>query len=118
MPAPVLFCSSVVWSKFADQIRAASPGIQVVTFRAGDRVSDEDAARITIAFASDDLYPNELPAFFKVCLESPSLQWIQVFNVGVDHPVFGMMRSTGCSFSGSFCIMAAFKKGRASLTEF
>jgi phosphoglycerate dehydrogenase-like enzyme len=95
MSVPVLFCSSVVWSKYADQIRAASPGIQVVIFRAGDRVSDQDAARITIAFSSDDLYPNGLPAFFKVCLESPSLQWIQLFNAGIDHPVFGMMRSKG-----------------------
>ena len=95
MSAPVLFCSSVVWSKYAAQIRAASPGIQVVTFRTGDRVSDEDASRITIGFSSDDLYPDGLPAFFKVCLDSPSLQWIQVFNAGIDHPVFAMMRSKG-----------------------
>jgi D-2-hydroxyacid dehydrogenase (NADP+) len=95
MPAPVLFCSSVIAAQYADRIEAAAPGIEVVAYSTGERVSDVDIARITIAFSSDDMYPAGLPGFFKVCLEAPSLEWIQIFNVGVDHPVFGMLLSKG-----------------------
>ena len=51
-----------------------------VTFRIGQQVSEADIARITIAFASDDLYPAGLPGFFRVCLDAPSLEWVQVFT--------------------------------------
>ena len=95
MPTSVLFCSSVMWEQYSEQIVAASPGLEAVTYTVGERVSDDDMARITIAFSSDDLYPAGLPGFFKVCLEAPSLEWIQVFNVGVDHPVFGLMIDKG-----------------------
>jgi phosphoglycerate dehydrogenase-like enzyme len=95
MATSVLFCSSAVWDTYADEIVEASPGIEVVTYTPGGRVSADDMARITIAFSSDDLYPDGLPGFFKVCLESPSIEWIQVFNVGVDHPVFGMLMDKG-----------------------
>jgi phosphoglycerate dehydrogenase-like enzyme len=101
-PAPVLFCSAAIWSQYADDIERAAPGIEVITFTAGDHISETDVGRITIAFSSDDLYPVGLPGFFKVCLESPSLQWIQVFNAGIDHPVFGMLRAKGlCLTTGS-----------------
>lgn len=96
---PVLFCSAAIWSQYADDIERASPGIEVVTYAAGDRVSDAEVGRITIAFSSDDLYPVGLPGFFKVCLESPSLQWVQVFNAGIDHPVFGMLRAKGLTLT-------------------
>jgi phosphoglycerate dehydrogenase-like enzyme len=99
MPSPVLFCSSVVWEKYAEQIAAASPGVEVVTYTIGERVSDDDVARITLAFSSDDLYPEGLPGFFKVCLDAPSLEWIQVFNVGVDHPIFGMLMDKGAKLT-------------------
>jgi D-2-hydroxyacid dehydrogenase (NADP+) len=95
MPSPVLFCSAAIWSEYAEQIEAAAPGIDVVQFSAGDRISLDDLNRITIAFSSDDLYPAGLPGFFKVVLESTSLEWIQVVNAGIDHPVFGLMLDKG-----------------------
>jgi phosphoglycerate dehydrogenase-like enzyme len=91
----VLFCSSAIWADHAEAIRAAAPGVQAVTFRIGQQVPEVDVARITIAFASDDLYPAGLPGFFRVCLDAPSLEWVQVFNAGIDHPVFGMLLDKG-----------------------
>jgi phosphoglycerate dehydrogenase-like enzyme len=95
MAPPVLFCSSGIWSDHGESIRAAAPGIDAVTFRTGQRVADDDIARITIAFASDDLYPAGLPGFFRVCLDAPGLEWVQVFNAGIDHPVFHMLLNKG-----------------------
>ncbi|MBI5088324.1 MAG: hypothetical protein HZB15_05535 [Actinobacteria bacterium] len=95
MAPPVLFCSSSIWSDHGEAIRAAAPGIEAVTFRTGQRVADDDIARITAAFASDDLYPAGLPGFFRVCLDAPSLEWVQVFNAGIDHPVFRMLLNKG-----------------------
>ena len=95
MPEHVLFCSSNIWSDYYSAIEAAMPGLDVVTLVAGQRVADADVARITIAFSSDDLFPAGLPSFFKVCLNAPSLEWVQLFNAGNDHPVFSTMLDRG-----------------------
>ncbi|MGD9997270.1 MAG: D-2-hydroxyacid dehydrogenase [Ilumatobacteraceae bacterium] len=95
MAPPVLFCSSGIWSDHSEAIQAAAPGVEAVIFRTGQRVPDDDVARITIAFASDDLYPAGLPGFFRVCLDSRALDWVQVFNAGIDHPVFRMLMDKG-----------------------
>ena len=95
MDAPVLLCASSVWERHRDAIETIAPGVHVVSFRAGQRVSSESIERITIAYSSGDLYPEATPAFMRVCLEAPRLEWMQVFSAGVDHPVFGMVRSRG-----------------------
>ena len=41
MPTSVLFCSSVMWEKYSEQMVAASPGLEVVTYTVGERVSDD-----------------------------------------------------------------------------
>ena len=95
MLAPVLLCSSAFWSQYQDEVIDAAPGIEVVQFTTGQRVSHDDIARLTIAFCSVDLYPDGLAGFYRVCLDAPRLQWMQIQNVGIDHPVFGMLLAKG-----------------------
>jgi D-2-hydroxyacid dehydrogenase (NADP+) len=95
MDAPVLFCSSTIWERHEATLLAAAPGVQPVLLAAGQRIADDDVGRITVAFASHDMYPGTLPAFMRICLDAPKLEWLQTLNAGIDHPVFGMIRDRG-----------------------
>jgi phosphoglycerate dehydrogenase-like enzyme len=52
------------------------------------RVDASACARIELAYFSGDLFPERSRAFFAAALAAPELRWLQVFNAGVDHPVF------------------------------
>jgi phosphoglycerate dehydrogenase-like enzyme len=95
MNAPVLLCSRSIWDRLEPELRGAAPGLDAVLLTPGDRITDDDVARITVAFSSPDLYPSATPALMRICLDAPNLQWFQAFSAGVDHPVFGMVRDRG-----------------------
>lgn len=52
------------------------------------RVDADACARIELAYFSGDVFPERSRAFFAAALNAPALRWLQVFNAGVDHPVF------------------------------
>lgn len=54
----------------------------------GARLSDDACARVQIAFFSPDVFPSHSGSFFSAAHRAPHLRWLQVFNAGVDHPVF------------------------------
>lgn len=59
------------------------------------RLSDADVARGEIAFYSQDLNPAHGRQFFSAVRKGPSMKWIHVFNVGVDHPIYNEMLERG-----------------------
>ena len=59
------------------------------------RVADELAARADIAYFSSDIVPQFAKQFFSATRKAPALKWMQVFNAGVDHPVFASVLERG-----------------------
>ena len=52
------------------------------------RIADADAARAQVAYFSGDVFPKFGKQFFSATRKATDLKWMQVFNAGVDHPVF------------------------------
>jgi phosphoglycerate dehydrogenase-like enzyme len=65
------------------------------------RVADTDAARADIAYFSSDIFPNFAKQFFSATRKAPALKWMQVFNAGVDHPVFASVIERGVRLTTS-----------------
>ncbi len=65
------------------------------------RLSEADIARVTIAFFSQDNFPDYSRQFFSTVRKAPKLKWLHVFNVGVDHPVFTEMLARGVRLTTS-----------------
>ncbi len=59
------------------------------------RVAPDACARIELAYFSGDLFPERSRSFFAAALAAPKLRWLQVFNAGVDHPVFQRFVASG-----------------------
>ncbi|MEO8442412.1 MAG: D-2-hydroxyacid dehydrogenase [Betaproteobacteria bacterium] len=59
------------------------------------RIADADAARADVAYFSSDIIPHHAKQFFSATRKAPALQWMQVFNAGVDHPVFASVLERG-----------------------
>jgi phosphoglycerate dehydrogenase-like enzyme len=59
------------------------------------RVDPEACARIELAYFSSDVFPARSRAFFAAALAAPKLRWLQVFNAGIDHPVFQRFLASG-----------------------
>jgi len=59
------------------------------------RVDPSACARLELAYFSGDLFPDRSRAFFAAALAAPKLRWLQVFNAGIDHPVFQRFVANG-----------------------
>ena len=59
------------------------------------RIDASTCARIELAYFSGDLFPERSPAFFSAAFAAPKLRWLQVFNAGIDHPVFQRFVANG-----------------------
>jgi D-2-hydroxyacid dehydrogenase (NADP+) len=51
--------------------------------------------RVELAYFSSDVFPAGSPAFFAASFAAKRLRWLQVFNAGVDHPVFQRLLASG-----------------------
>lgn len=100
MPHAVL-CSSFIARRFGDDIAAASPGVELVPLDTDQWVPDDRVQRITIAYFSGDVWRAGPASFMRVALDAANLQWLHVFNAGIDHPVFAMFRERGVRLSTS-----------------
>jgi phosphoglycerate dehydrogenase-like enzyme len=65
------------------------------------RLSDADCARLDLAFFSQDIFPKFSRQFFSTVRKAPSLQWLHVFNAGVDHPIYTEMLERGVRLTTS-----------------
>jgi len=59
------------------------------------RLTDAESARAQIAFFSGDLFPEFSRQFFSAVRKAPLLQWLHVFNAGVDHPIYSEIMARG-----------------------
>ena len=65
------------------------------------RLPDETCARIELAFFSGDVFPEYSRQFFSTARKAPQLKWLQVFNAGVDHPIYSEMMERGARLTTS-----------------
>ena len=65
------------------------------------RLSDADCARLDLAFFSQDVFPKFSRQFFSTVRKAPALQWLHVFNAGVDHPIYTEMLERGVRLTTS-----------------
>ena len=59
------------------------------------RIDAQAAERVRIALFSTDIIPDYARQFFAAVKYSPNLQWLQLCNAGIDHPVFADVRARG-----------------------
>ena len=65
------------------------------------RIADTTAARAAVAYFSGDIFPRFAKQFFSATRKAPALKWMQVFNAGVDHPVFASVLERGVRLTTS-----------------
>lgn len=65
------------------------------------RLAEADCARLDLAFFSSDVFPVHSRQFFSTVRKAPSLQWLHVFNAGVDHPIYTEMLQRGVRLTTS-----------------
>ncbi|MGA0024044.1 MAG: D-2-hydroxyacid dehydrogenase [Burkholderiales bacterium] len=65
------------------------------------RLAEADCARLELAFFSSDVFPAHSRQFFSTVRKAPSLQWLHVFNAGVDHPIYTEMLQRGVRLTTS-----------------
>ena len=96
-----LFCTDMFLEGYGDRIAQIAPGLDVIPLRPGEEISDADVERITIAFFSNDAWPERAGAFFKVAMSTPNLQWFHSMSAGVDSPVFSTFLERGARLTTS-----------------
>lgn len=65
------------------------------------RIADATAARAAVAYFSGDIFPRFAKQFFSATRKAPALKWMQVFNAGIDHPVFASVLARGVRLTTS-----------------
>ncbi len=65
------------------------------------RLPDADCARLDLAFFSSDIFPAYSRQFFSTVRKASALQWLHVFNAGVDHPIYTEMLGRGVRLTTS-----------------
>jgi D-2-hydroxyacid dehydrogenase (NADP+) len=96
-----LFCTDTFLDTYGDRIAAIAPDLEVIALRAGEEVQADDIERISIAFFSNDAWPERAGPFFKVALGAPKLRWFHSMSAGVDSPVFSMFLERGARLTTS-----------------
>jgi phosphoglycerate dehydrogenase-like enzyme len=94
-----LIITPQIAATYADAIRAAVPGVELVTL-------DEhgawhgDPAGADAAYLSFDMYPSGIVG--RLLAELPrlsSLRWVHTYSVGVDHPMYLPLVERGLLFT-------------------
>src|SRR5204863_7708324 len=61
----------------------------------------DTATRAQVAYFSGDIFPHFTKQFFSATRKAHELKWMQVFNAGVDHPVFASVLERGVRLTTS-----------------
>ncbi|HSP29348.1 MAG TPA: D-2-hydroxyacid dehydrogenase, partial [Ilumatobacteraceae bacterium] len=96
-----LFCTDTVLDSYGDRIAAIAPDLEVIALRPGEEIPADDIERITIAFFSNDAWPERAGPFFKVALDARNLEWFHSMSAGVDSPVFSSFLDRGARLTTS-----------------
>jgi phosphoglycerate dehydrogenase-like enzyme len=96
-----LFCTDTFFDAYRDRIEEIAPDLEVIALRPGEEISDADIERITVAFFSNDAWPDRAAPFFKVALSTTNLQWFHSMSAGVDSPVFSAFLERGARLTTS-----------------
>lgn len=96
-----LFCTDTVLDAYGDRIRSIAPDLEVIALRPGEEIAPADIERITIAFFSNDAWPDRAGAFFSVALATTNLRWFHSMSAGVDSPVFSTFLERGARLTTS-----------------
>ena len=102
-----LFCTDTFLDAHAARLALAAPDFEVVALRRGEEVSAEDIGRITVAFFSNDVWPERVAPFMRIALDAPNLRWLHSMSAGVDSPVFSMFLDRGVRVTTSSGASAA-----------
>lgn len=104
---PVLLISHQLHAErgadLAAQARAGGLALELVVLPADPegRLADADCARLDCAFFSNDVFPVHSRQFFSTVRKASALQWLHVFNAGVDHPIYAEMLQRGVRLTTS-----------------
>ena len=87
----------------AEAQRAGGEALEIIVLPAdvAARLPDEECRRVDIAFFSGDVYPEYSRQFFSAVRKAPRLQWLHVFNAGIDHPIYNEMLERGVRLTTS-----------------
>ncbi|MEM9655972.1 MAG: D-2-hydroxyacid dehydrogenase [Actinomycetota bacterium] len=95
----MLLCSERFELDHGDRLDQITPGLGRVTL--GDAASPPAVDQITAAFLSNDMWPDQAPAFFEVVGSASNLKWVHIMFAGVDHPMFRRLASRGVRITTS-----------------
>ncbi len=96
-----LFCTDTFAGAYTAEIATAAPDLDLIVLRDGEEISPSDIERITVAFFSNDAWPDRASRFFKVALAAPNIEWFHSMSAGVDSPVFSMFLDRGARLTTS-----------------
>ena len=65
------------------------------------RLPEHVCATLDSAFFSGDVFPDYSRQFFSALRKAPRLEWLHVFNAGVDHPIYAEMLARGVRLTTS-----------------
>lgn len=97
----VLFCSDAFHAEYRSRLATIAPDLEYVLLVGDEQVTDDDLARISIAFFSHDTWPERAVSYFGVAMRAPNLRWLHTMSAGVDSPVFGTFLDRGVRLTTS-----------------
>lgn len=97
----VLLCTDTFVDEYGDRVAEIASGMEIVVLSESQPVADADIERITIAFFSNDCWPERAPSFFKVAMAASGIQWLHSMSAGVDSPIFKMFVDRGARVTTS-----------------
>lgn len=95
-----LFCTDTFRRAYREELASIAPDLAVIELDDGE-VSAADIDRVTIAFFSNDAWPDRAGSFFKVASTAPNLRWLHSMSAGVDSPVFASFLERGVRLTNS-----------------
>lgn len=99
--AHVLLISDNVWGRHSEEIRAIAPNMEVIVYEGEEPVADDIMNRVTIAFFSQDVWPERSRGFVLSTMKASALQWYHTFSAGVDSPFFVDLMERGVRLTNS-----------------
>lgn len=98
---PVLLIGDNAWGRHSADIRAFSPDIEVIVYEGDEPLPNDILDRVTIAFFSQDLWPERSRGFVLSVMGATNLQWFHTFSAGVDSPFFIDLMKRGVRLTNS-----------------
>ena len=98
---PVLLIGDNVWGRHGSVISSFAPDMEVLVYEGEDPLPQDVLDRITIAFFSQDLWPERSRGFVLSVMGAKNLQWFHTFSAGVDSPFFIDLMKRGVRLTNS-----------------